>query len=119
MHEHDHANPVTNPGSSALKPTPFAEYRGRAREVVGAAIKRAEESLAGSFDGITIGGGIPEGLYPIAGTGISVQPQCSIRADSGRVSRPGILKIPWTSVSTANSMAVTRSLMLMILIIGS
>ncbi|NND50263.1 MAG: DUF3500 domain-containing protein [Rhizobiales bacterium] len=74
MHDHEHGNPVTNPGSSALHPTPFSQYQGRAREVVGAAIKRAEESLAGTFDGITIGGPAREGLFPITGTGVSTQP---------------------------------------------
>ena len=73
MHDHDHANPVTSPGSSALRPTPFSEYRGRARDVVGAAIKRAENSLAGPFHGITVGAA-RSGLYPIAGTGVSVAP---------------------------------------------
>lgn len=56
MSKTDDVQTVTKPGFSALKPTPFSQYAGRAREVVGAAIKRAEESLAGSFDGITTDG---------------------------------------------------------------
>ena len=67
-------NPITKPGFSALKPTPFSEYAGRAREVVGAALKRAEESLAGAFHGITLDGTVEQGLFPIASTGVSTEP---------------------------------------------
>lgn len=74
MSEIEPANPVTKPGFSALEPSPFSEYAGRAREVVGQAIKRAEESLAGPFHGLTIGGQTRPGLFPIASTGISVAP---------------------------------------------
>lgn len=74
MSKTDDAQPRTTPGFSALKPTPFSQYKGRAREVVGAAMKRAEESLAGSLDGITTDGSLRAGLFPIAGTGVSTQP---------------------------------------------
>jgi hypothetical protein len=74
MSNTDEVQPVTRPGFSALKPTPFSQYAGRAREVVGAAIKRAEESLAGPFHGITADGSPRAGLFPIAGTGVATQP---------------------------------------------
>lgn len=70
----DQPNLVTRPGFSALKPSPFSEFRGAARSVVGAALKRAEESLAGPFHGVTIDGARRGGLFPIASTGVSTQP---------------------------------------------
>jgi hypothetical protein len=74
MSQAEQPNIVTRPGFSALEPTPFSQYAGRAREVVGAAIRRAEESLAGPFHGITTDGAVRGGLFPIAATGISLRP---------------------------------------------
>jgi len=66
-------NLITTAGSSALRPTPIAEYRGHVRDVVKRAITRAEESLAGSFHGITIGEQSHDAVAPIAATGVSVE----------------------------------------------
>lgn len=88
MSKTDDVQTVTKPGFSALKPTPFSQYAGRAREVVGAAIKRAEESLAGSFDGITTDGSLRTGLFPIASTGVSTQPIADAANDLLRALSP-------------------------------
>ena len=69
----DQPNLVTRSGFSALEPSPFSEFKGPARSVVGAALKRAEESLAGPFHGVTIEGPVRGGLVPIASTGVLVQ----------------------------------------------
>lgn len=74
MSKVDDAQLITRPGFSALTPMSFSEYSGRAREVVGAAIKRADESLSGSLHGITTDGALRAGLFPIAETGVSTQP---------------------------------------------
>lgn len=69
-----HANLITTPGSSAIRLTPVTEIRAHVRDVVEGAITRAEESLAGSFRGITIGEQSHGAVAPIAATGVSVQP---------------------------------------------
>lgn len=74
MNMTDQPNLVTRSGFSALEPSPFSEFKGPARSVVGAALKRAEESLAGPFHGVTIEGPVRSGLIPIAATGVSAQP---------------------------------------------
>jgi hypothetical protein len=74
MPNETHTNLITSAGMSALHPTPMAEYRGHVRDVVEGAITRAEESLAGSFHGITIGEKSHGAVAPIANTGVSVEP---------------------------------------------
>jgi hypothetical protein len=74
MPDETRANLITTAGSSALRRTPIADYRGHVRDIVEGAIMRAEESLAGSFHGITIGQQTHGALAPIANTGAPVQP---------------------------------------------
>ena len=74
MPDETRASLITTAGSSALRPTPIGDYRGHVRDIVEGAITRAEESLAGSFHGITIGEQAPGALAPILNTGVSVRP---------------------------------------------
>jgi len=84
----DDVQPVTRPGLSALKPTPFSQFTGRRREMLGATFKRAEESLAGPFHGITTDGSLRADLFPIAGTGVSTQPIADAADDLLRALSP-------------------------------
>lgn len=74
MHDHDHSKLITRPGPSALHRTPLDEITGPVRDIIGATVKRAEESLAIPFSGITIGGPAPTDLFPVGETGVAVQP---------------------------------------------
>lgn len=72
--EDSHSHLITAPGSSALRPTPIADYRGHVRTIVENAIERAETSLAQPFRGVTIGEHALDDLFPVASTGVSLEP---------------------------------------------
>lgn len=61
-------------GSSALAVTPIGDYAAPVRKIIEGAMKRADESLAGSFSGVMTGVPDVEGLHPLASTGVSVDP---------------------------------------------
>jgi hypothetical protein len=87
MNNVDDAQPVTRPGRSAVKPAVISqiiEGTGPASE----ALKRAKESLAGPFLGITTDGSLRSDLFPIAGTGVSTQPIIDAAEDLLRTLSP-------------------------------
>lgn len=67
-------NVVTATAASAIRPTPLAEIREPVRGIVEEAIARADRSLAEPLRGVTVGEDLQEGLFPLAKTGISVEP---------------------------------------------
>lgn len=73
-HSESEPNVVTLAAASAIRQTPVAEIREPVRGIVHEAIDRAERSLAQPFDGVTIGERAHDDLFPLAATGVSVEP---------------------------------------------
>lgn len=73
-HSEIEPNVVTLAAASAIRRTPIVDIREPVRGIVQEAIERAARSLAQPLYGITFGTAPPDDLFPLAATGVSVEP---------------------------------------------
>jgi len=82
-------------GASATHLTPFSSLPEPARSRRQQFFDRAQASLAEEFSGISAGGVLVEGLFPITKSGVSVQPV----VDAANAFRTSLTKEQWSTVN--------------------